>query len=192
MASMDALWSHVGISGTQVGGVVLAATVLYVVYAVVLRVWGQRIRASTSTFSLVLVTVLGSIVARAMLGDAPTLLGGLTAIATLVVLEGVFGVLRRRFPIAHLRRSDAPVVLVAGGEVREDALRWARLSRPDLATRLRQEGVTSLADLALVVLEPRGELTIVRGGQTIDEELVWDVDGASDLPDSVVSRRRSG
>lgn len=186
---MVELWSHVGITQAQALSVMVATCSLYLVYAAVLRLWGQRIRASTSTFSLVFVTVLGSLVARSMLGDSPTLFGGLTAVGTLVVLEATFGVLRRRLPRRRVRRRHAPVPIIVEGRVRPDALRAARLGRRELATRLRQQGVTSYDQLALVVLESGGNLTIVRTGNRIHQDLVWDVQGASDLPDSVVTRR---
>ncbi|MEZ5192320.1 MAG: hypothetical protein R2734_07285 [Nocardioides sp.] len=47
--------------------------------------------ASASSLSLALLTLLGAIAARATLGDYPTLLGGLTAIATALVMERLFG-----------------------------------------------------------------------------------------------------
>lgn len=188
---MDELWSHVGITWVQVGGVILATSVLYLVYAAVLKLWGQRIRASTSTFSLVLITIMGSLVARSMLGDAPTLLGGLTAISTLVVLETTFGVLRHRLSKKRTKRRHTPRVIVVEGDLRLDALKGARLTPHDLATRLRQQGVTSYSELALVLLESRGTLTIVRTGQRIDEELVWDVPGVRELPDSIIVRRHA-
>ncbi len=187
--AMDALWSHIGITWTQLVGVLVATTVLYLSYAAVLRLWGQRIQASTSTFSLVLATIMGSLVARAMLGDAPTLLGGLTAIATLVALEASFGVLQHRLPGKKRKRHGrSPAIIMVAGQVRDDALKAARLTGLDLATRLRHQGVTSYDQVALVILEARGGVTVLRVGERIDEDLLWDVPGAADLPHSIVAR----
>lgn len=62
------------------------------------------------------------------------------------------------------------------------------MSGQDLATWLRHQGVTNYAQVALVILEARGGITILRAGQRIDADLVWDVPGATVLPDSIVAR----
>lgn len=186
---MDELWAHIGISWVQVVAVVVSTSALYLIYAAVLRMWGQRIGSSVSTLSIALATVMGSLVARSMLGHTPTLLGGLTALATLVSLESAFGVLRRRLPARKpRRRHHRPRVLVVAGRVSAAELRAARLSERELAIRLRQKGILSFTDLALVVLEARGTLTLVRAGQRIDAQFLADVPGADALPDTIVSR----
>lgn len=183
---MDALWSQIGITWPQVLGVALAAVVLYAVYAAILRTWGHRLLASSSTLSLAAATVMGAIVARAMLGNAPTLLGGLVAIVTLVTLEGFFGEVRRRTRWPARRRHGATVIVIEG-RILPDGLRAARLSERDLSVRLRQAGVLSIADLGLVVLEPRGALTVVPAGRTIDARLLTGVLGAGSIPPSLIS-----
>ncbi|NLT31121.1 MAG: DUF421 domain-containing protein [Propionibacterium sp.] len=185
---MDELWAHIGITGVQVLGVVLATTVLYLVYAGVIRVLGRRIRASTSTFSLVLATVMGSLIARAMLGNSPTLIGGLVALITLVTLEGSFGMLRRRLPHRGRAWRYQPTVILVDGVVLPAALRATGLREHEIVTRLRHQGVTSYADLALVILESGGSLTVLRTGQRIQQRFLWDVRGAGDLPDGIVDR----
>ena len=184
---MDALWSHIGITWIQVGGVAVAACILYLVFAAVLRLWGQRARPSTSTLTFALWAVLGSLVARSMLGDAPTLLGGLVAMATLVSLEAVFGALRLRLDSQGAVSSRRARILVVNGEISERELRAARLSEHELAVRLRQSGALSYADLGLVILESSGNLTIVPEGSRIDPRLLFGVRGASMLPAELIA-----
>ena len=61
------------------------------------------------------------------------------------------------------------------------------MSGQDLATRLRHQGVTNYAQVALAILEARGTVTVLRAGQRMDADLVWDVPGATDLPDRIVA-----
>ncbi len=189
---MGEFWAHVGISGSQVISVAVSAGVLYLVYAAVMRLWGQRIRSSTSTLSLALTALTGSLIARSMLGDAPTLTGGLVALATLIGLEAVFGVLRQRLPAPKKHRRRAPTVILVDGLVLHAALSATRLSERDLTARLRQMGILSYADLALVVLEDRGGLSVVRAGERIDRAFLADVRGAASLPDSIVRQQVEG
>lgn len=57
--------------------VVISATVMYAVFAVVLHLWGEHLRSSRSAVTLALAALLGSICARAVQGNYPNL-GGWT------------------------------------------------------------------------------------------------------------------
>lgn len=186
-------WYQVGISRPHLVGVVFATCVLYLVYALVLDVFGQYVGSSTSTFTLVLATVTGSLLARSMLGNAPTLLGGLVALTTLMLLEWVFGAGRKRSGRHQSRRPGhrrrPPRIVLVEGQMQHDTLASLYLDEDDIDIRLRQMGVRSRSDVALVILESRGSLTVVRKGETIDADLVDDVPGIDAVPDTVVARR---
>ena len=68
---MDELWTHIGISPDGALGVAVASALLYVLYSVVLTLWGPRLFSSSSTLSVALLTVLGSLMARARTATAP-------------------------------------------------------------------------------------------------------------------------
>lgn len=97
--STQAIWQHIGITWSGVVGVIIATTVLYVLFTSLLRRVGPRLMAGGSTLSTALLTVLGALCARAMLGDSPTLFGAVTALATLFVLEAALGSLGRLSPL---------------------------------------------------------------------------------------------
>lgn len=181
---MSELWAHIGISPVGALAVVIASVVLYVAYAAVLAVAGPRLFSSTSTLSLSLLTLLGALFARAMLGDSPTLTGGLVAIGTLLLLETLLGRLRGA---ARTRwRSVRPAVVMLDGQIIRPALRRRRLSEADLHTRLRLSGVRQRSDVAVAILEPRGSLTVLTTGQRIERALLRGVAGAADIPADLV------
>lgn len=183
---MAELWSHIGITPGGAVGVIIAAAVLYLAYALVLALWGPRLSASSSTLSLALLTVLGSLFARAMLGDFPTLAGAVVASGTLLLLEGVLGRLRRS-PM-HGPGLHRPRVVIVEGRLAHRT-RWAWVvSEADLLTRLRTSGVRRIDDASLVILESRGALTVMGPGERIDERLLRGVVGAEDVPDHLIGR----
>lgn len=186
---MEELWSHVGITPGGALGVAFAAVVLYLVYSAVLAVWGPRLTSSSSTLALALMTVLGSVFARAMLGDYPTLAGALVACATLLVLEFFLGRLRRATGRFSGRRR-AVVVLVDGGFVNREAWRKV-ITEADLLTRMRTAGVRHVAEVPLVILERRGVITCLRPGETIGADLLAGVDGADLVPARLLRGERS-
>ena len=160
-------------------GVVVATVVLYAVFVAILHFWGARYLAAGSAVSVAVFTVLGALCARAMLGNSPTLCGALVAMATLFVLEFGFGRLHAVMSMRSHRaagRARAWAVMI-DGRARPDALRHVGLTAERLHERLRAGGVRHLDDVALAVLEPRGTLTVVRRGESIDPKLLVGIAG---------------
>lgn len=180
---MDELNAQVGITPMAALGVAIAAAVMYAVLAVVLRIWGRRLAVSASTVSVALVTLISAIAARAVLGHTPTVMGGLIAIATLLLLEQVFGQWGHAIALRRTERwSRSPVVLMVGAQVRERTMRKHGITETELRSRLRQQGIVSRADVGLVILEPRGSLSVVRAGTILDRDLMVGVEGIGEVP----------
>ncbi len=179
----DHVSDYLGITLTGALSVVLASTVLFVAVAFVLRWWGQRLVASSSAFSLAFITLIGAVAARSMLGDAPTLMGGLIALTTLLILERSFGRWPGLVPGVHPERARPAVLIMVGGRIREQELRRYRMTQVQLWSQLRQRGIAHRADIGLVVLEPNGSLSVVRAGSTVDRALVVGVLGIDEAPE---------
>lgn len=187
------VWHEIGATWAGVVGVVIATTVMYLVFAWVLEVWGPRLSATPSALTIAVTTMLGALCARAMLGNTPTMAGALVAVTVLLLLEAVSGRIRGAYRRRHTRgESRRPIVLMVEGRVVEEHLRRRRLSEAQLLARLREVGVLRLADVALVVLETRGGLTVVREGQTVDEALLAGVVGRELVPARLVSASTTG
>ncbi|MGB7982641.1 MAG: YetF domain-containing protein [Candidatus Nanopelagicales bacterium] len=179
----DQLYGHLGITPTGALSVVLASAILFVAVAFVLRWWGQRLAASSSAFSLAFITLIGAVAARSMLGDSPTLLGGLIALTTLLVLERSFGRWSRLVPGVRPERARPAVLLMVGDQLREAELRRYRITPFQLWSQLRQRGIAHRSDIGLVVLEPDGNLSVVRTGRTVDRVLFAGVRGVDEVPE---------
>lgn len=73
---METLRYYLGMHPMGALAVVLSTVLLYSAFALFLSRVGQRMYASPSSLDLAVVTVLGAIVGRAILGQVPTLSGG--------------------------------------------------------------------------------------------------------------------
>lgn len=171
------LWQWLGVDAAAAVGVALSAVVLYLVFTVVLRTWGQRLYANRSGTGLAVVLVLGAIIGRSMLGPEATLVGGLIVLVTLLLLEAFFGSGRRSGLIGH----RSAIVIFSHGEIDRDLLRRFHLNERVIWTRLRQAGVTHLDDVAGIVLETDGNLSILKSGVAVDPRLLTNVRGAEKL-----------
>lgn len=187
MIDWDIVWrDYIGITWSGAFGVIVSAIVLYVFFSLLVQVSGQRLMANPTVGSFVVLAVIGGVTARATLGEAPTLLGALLVLNTVMLLESSTGMLKRTtglLPRAALRR---PAVVMVEGKVITRALRRRRLSEQDLLHRLRIAGVRDRDDVELVILENRGTLTILRRGTAIDPELVAGIEGSEAIPERLL------
>lgn len=187
MSDLSVLWSDIGITGTGVVGVVLATVVLYLLHALVIHLHGPRLMTSPSVFSVSVMALLGALTARAMLGESPTLAGGIIAMATLLVLEPVLGLLRRRLPSRFRSYAPRPTVVMVKGHLVPGLARRRGLRETQLLAMLRRSGVHRTDDAAVVILENRGTLTVVPAGSTIEPRMLEDVTGRGLIPASLLA-----
>lgn len=166
---------YFGLSAQNALATVISTAVLYYVFVAVLSLSGQRLMSAPTSLELAVVTVLGAVVGRSLLGPEPSLGTGLVAIATLFSLESISGRLRtlRSRQLARSApsedradRAKAVALVVAGRPVNEELSR-RRVTEVALWSVLRQHGIRSYAEVALVVLERSGRFSVLRTGEPI-------------------------
>ncbi|MCL2543154.1 MAG: DUF421 domain-containing protein [Nocardioidaceae bacterium] len=158
----------------ELAAVVIATAGIYVVFLVLVRVLGARALTQLSVVDLAAVVALGAVLGRSALLEHPRLITGAIALLELFVLQVVVGGLRR-IPAVDRVVSPRPVVLVADGEVDGGALARTRISEHELRYATRNAGVSALRDVAYLVLEPNGSITVIRAGDEVDPWLVADL-----------------
>lgn len=175
---MSTLWTQIGINWWQTLGLFVAATVLFWLLTATLAIAGQRLHARLSVPTVVLMTVIGAVTARAMLGPSPTLLGGIVVLGTLFMWEALTRRLTRLWAsvrFGQARRARA-IAVMHDGVVDSVALARARMQHGDLMEALRRREITQLATVRLAIVERDGSITVVKAGEVLDAELFADVD----------------
>jgi uncharacterized membrane protein YcaP (DUF421 family) len=114
-----------------------------------------------TAFDVILGIMLGSIVSRAMTGNAP-LVPALAATATLIALHSVLIAVACRWHGFGEMIKGRPRVIVRGGHKDEAAMRIAHLTDRDLEEDLRRHGMTSLEGIAEARLERNGGISMIK------------------------------
>ena len=174
-------WYDFGLDGFDALRIVISCAVFYFGIIVVVRLFGQRTLTSLSSFDLAGIIALGAIVGRSILGNTPTLVAGVLAVGTLLVLQAVTGRARRNARIEGIVNSPA-IVLVADGEFLTDTMARAHVDRVEIISKLRMSGIRAMSEVACVILEPTGQISVIRHGAPIDEALLHGVIGADRVP----------
>ncbi|MDJ0313659.1 YetF domain-containing protein [Arthrobacter sp. H35-D1] len=180
------MWHDFGLTWTDAIRVVLSAVGLYALVLVLIRVMGQRTMASLSSFDLAAAVALGAVVGRAILGYTPTLAAGALGLVTLLVLQAGTGQLRR-YRRGAVAISNRAFVLMAGSEIVEANLRKTHVSETEITAKLRLSGIRSRMEVACVILESTGQISVLRAGVPIDPEFLENVRGAELIPASFLA-----
>lgn len=184
---MTELWAQIGITRAAAFATVLTTTVMYLIAVGLLSRYGQRFAASPSSPDLAAAAVIGAVIGRTMLGPRPTLTGGLIALTTLVILQASLDALRQHARIAR-RGGGRAVLLMAGPKPLTDTLRRYGLREMDLWAVLRQSGIARRDDVAAVILEPDGRLSVLsRTEDGLDPAILYGVRGAKAMPSELMA-----
>lgn len=154
------LWGGVGVAV----GVAVAAASLYAVVIVATRLNGLRSLAQFSAFDFVMTVSIGTTVATTALSPSVAVVDGVAVVVVLFGLQSTISLLRRRVRLQRLV-DNQPLVLMVGDQLVEASLGEARMTAGDVFAKLREEGVRQLDEVAVVVLERTGSISVVRRGQ---------------------------
>jgi uncharacterized membrane protein YcaP (DUF421 family) len=182
---MHKLWEYIGIAPVAALAVVCSTVARYLSFIGLIRILGSRVLSSLSTFDLLVIIVLGAVIGRASLGYTPTLAAGLLCLLTLVILEGVIGQIRSR-PAWGRWITSRPVLLMAGPVVLTAEVKRFHVTEEELRSALRQAGIRSHREVAAVILEPTGRLSVLGRGVPVDPSLLTGVRGADLMPPDLV------
>lgn len=139
----------------------LRAIVVYVVTVIMVRLGKKRFLGRATAFDVILGIMLGSIVSRAVTGNAP-MLPALVASAVLVLMHFVFsGMALRWHGFGSLIKGN-PRLIVRDGAIDERNLRKAHMTEHDLHEDLRSKSVARLDQVAEAHLERSGQMSVIK------------------------------
>jgi len=149
-------------SGTMAMQIVLRTGIIYLVVLVGVRLSGKREVGQMTPFDLTLLLLLSNAVQNAMTGPDTSLVGGLAAAGTLLVLNYViaeYSGANRKF-----RRwvQGTPSLLIHNGEVISAHMAREHVSLDELQRALREHSIGSIQDVALGVLEVDGSISLLK------------------------------
>lgn len=144
--------------------IVYRSAIVYVAIVVGMRLTGTRQLGQMTPFDLVLVLLIANAVQNAMVGADVTILGGITAAATLLALNLVIGRVIERLPSLRKAVEGQPVLLLHDGKLIEEHIRKAGLSDDLVLQAIREHGFANASDVQMAVLEVDGTISIVPAG----------------------------
>jgi uncharacterized membrane protein YcaP (DUF421 family) len=139
----------------------LRAAIVYVVTVLMVRLAKKRFMGRATAFDVILGIMIGSIVSRAVTGNAP-FLPALAATAVLIGMHWLFSGIALRWHWFGTLIKDKPRVLVRNGDVDGLAMRQAHMTEHDLWEDLRRKGISRLGQVEEARLERSGNLSVIK------------------------------
>jgi len=155
--------------------VVVMTACTYAALIAVVRLSGKRTLAKMNAFDLVVTVALGSTLATIILSRTVSLAEGVLALVLLVALQfaGAWGAVRsRRF--RRLVKAE-PTLLLHDGRLLADAMARQRVTASEVRQAIRSQGIGAVEDVAAVVLETDGTLSVLTRSRTASGSSLRDV-----------------
>ncbi len=141
---------------------VAAGGLSYISLVAMVRVAGKRTLAKLNAFDLVVTIALGSTLATIALSADVALVEGVAAFAVLALLQLLVARASTRWPGARRLVKAEPEVVLKDGALVDGALRSERLTAGEVRQAVRSSGAGALEQIAVVVLETDGSLSVIR------------------------------
>jgi uncharacterized membrane protein YcaP (DUF421 family) len=141
---------------------IIRGAVVYLFLLVAFRLTGKRQLGQMSSFDLVVLLMISNIVQNAMIGNDNSVTGGFIGAGTIFVLN--YGIARLVVASKGVERlvEGAPTLLIHNGKVIEQNMRRELVTHDELMAALRRQGLFSIDEVRVALLEENGAITAVK------------------------------
>jgi uncharacterized membrane protein YcaP (DUF421 family) len=139
--------------------IVIRAAVMFVFLWAVTRAVGRSTLGELSTFELLMYVTMGDLVQQSVTQQDYSVTSGVLTISVFALMTVALSWLQWRFPTTRSLIRGKPVVIVRNGELLPVPARQQRFTASDLLATARQQGIRSLSDVELAVLEADGKVS---------------------------------
>lgn len=161
----------------DVARVAAMSLMAYAWLVAVLRISGKRTLAKMNAFDLVVTVALGSTLATIVLSSRVAFAEGALAFVMLSGLQFVVAWSSSRVHAIERLVKSQPTLVVRDGEILAEPMRDERLTAAEVHQAARSSGAGSIRQVAAMVLETDGSLSVVSTSQLGDGGALRDVRG---------------
>ena len=141
--------------------IALRTSIMYLYTIINIRLFRTRSIAQLTSFELIIVIALGSAVGDPMFYPEIPLINGMITITTIVILTKFISMVARSNDPFESIVVGQPIVLIKDGEILQDNVTHADISKEELNARLRYHGIKNTGEVAYAVLEVSGQLSVI-------------------------------
>lgn len=168
LATSDLGWNMLFDGWAPVVRTLVLGTLAYAALIVLLRISGKRTLSKMNAFDLIVTVAFGSTLATIIISRSVSLVQGVLALTLLILLQLVNTFLAIRWPWYQRLIKAQPSLVFFQGQFLTDAMREQRVTREEILAAMRQQGAADPEEVAAVILETEGSLSMLRKAASID------------------------
>ncbi|GGH03978.1 DUF421 domain-containing protein [Parapedobacter pyrenivorans] len=142
----------------------------YVIMIAILRISGKRTLSQMKEFDFIVSVALGSALSAVILDKTIALIEGVLAILVLVLLQMLVARLSLKSKKFQQLSSSSPSLLFYNGQFLPESMKKERLLEEEVRSVIRSQGIAHLSEVKAVVMEPNGQFSVVKEGNTSDPQ----------------------
>lgn len=141
---------------------VIRGVSIYIVLMLLFRIGGKRMMSQMTAFDLILLLIIGEGVSEALHGDDFSTTNAVVVVATLVLLERGFALLKRASPAVDRWLDDVPLIVVDNGRMLHERMKRADVTLEDILMAARAaHGLERIEQVKYAVLEHDGSISVI-------------------------------
>ena len=175
---------------SEIWDVILRTALGFVLLIIIVRLLGNKQLGQLNIFTYITGIVIGNMAGEMIAHRDVKIIDGVIGMALWGMLSFFVEVITLKNARARILLDGEPVIVIKNGRIDAQRLKKLRLNIDDLTMMMRTNHVFSVADIDYAVLEPNGELSILKKqrSQTVTkEELSIDYDARRYIPTEIIS-----
>lgn len=154
-------WETVLVPSTSVWELILRGTVIYVAVFTFMRIAGRRESGELNTTDLILVLLISEAASIGIGGEAHSISDSLIVVVTIIVWSIILDAAGFRWKWAAKLLKPKPKPLISEGELDLKTARRELLTRSEIRSALRQQGIDEISDVYKAFVEPNGAISVL-------------------------------
>jgi uncharacterized membrane protein YcaP (DUF421 family) len=155
-------WDKVLIPATPLLEIFTRGSLVYLSLFVLLRVILKRQAGTVGMSDLLVIVLIADAAQNAMADDYKSVPDGILLVATLIFWNFALEWLGYRFPFIEKWVHPAPLSLVKEGKMLPANMRRELITRQELMSQLREQGIEDIHQVKKACLEGDGKLSVVQ------------------------------
>lgn len=176
------------VSGVSITEKVVRSVVVYGFLIVLLRIAGKRTLGQLTSFDLVVLLLLSNTVQNAIIGNDNSLVGGLLGAVVLIGVNYLVVRLLYNHRKAERAIEGSTSILIHHGKFVDANMKHQLITRAELESAARRQGITRMADVRVARLETGGALTFEIESPTEQETHLADLINRLERIESMLGR----
>jgi uncharacterized membrane protein YcaP (DUF421 family) len=159
---LSANWSTVFIPSVPLLETVLRGTIIYLALFFLMRFAFRRQAGTVSLTDLLMILLISEASQNAMSSEHRSVTDGLALVLTIAFWDYALDWLSFRFPRLRSVLRPPPLPLVRDGRILRRNMQKEMVTREELMSQLREQGVEDVSEVRLASLEGDGRISIIK------------------------------